>query len=460
MAEYETVSVKKPDGTLENVNFPKGMSDSDKASALKKLYPKKAPYFDPQNPMAGAPSSSVPVGGFGGGMATQQTAKDVQAAAAKGEKVERNVAAGAAGTAAFAGLSPFMAAGGVGAGILAGGAAGLTSGTARQAVEYVLGGEKKSLKDLGTELGIDTILGAATEPGIRTGSYLLKMGKEKVLLPIIASAAIKADRGLTALQNQGTKLMNGIRLVAEGAGSPKMSTREMLDSFNDAVEPLAGAHSKAFAARWPDVLTSIHAADGDIPLLIKAKGQISQWAWKGEGLDYEEITALKGLEKEMGRKITATMKQIGGEDGRDLYKALNTNVEQTRKFDEGVKFTGQVLKRMFSRSIPALVGGGAGAYEGSQKYGATGGVVGAAVGATAGEAMVQRVAPAVLERMFTDKAAGPVARQALNKMMQGEMKEAEGLMKRAIVQSGVQEIMAPLMKKPKETPDAASNREK
>lgn len=435
-----------PEGTTAETALgflkSKGLSVRSGVAAAK---PTSVPFSEPENPMMGVPATSIPVAGLGTGIGTLQTAKDVQTGAKKGEEALRKGTSLAAGTAAFVGLAPLAAGAGLAGGLGYGALAGLTSGTARQGVEYVLGGEKKSLKDLSIETGVDTVLGALGEGTVRTGTAMLRLGGEKVLLPLVARTAAKADQGLRTLQDYGTKLMNGIRLVTKGAGEPKMSTREMLGELDNRLSVIRTGPSDAFAERWPGLLTKIHAAQGDLASMVEIKGELSQWAYKGKGLKFEEESALKWLSEELDRKIGVTMKQIGGGDAQSLYNGLKENWAQTKRFSGGLQLTSEVLKRMFARSIPAAIGAGAGYYEGKQ-YGPAGGVIGAAVGATTADAMAQRVAPWVLERMLTDKAAGPIARQAMNKMAQGELKEAEGLFKRAMIQSGVQEILRPIAK--------------
>ena len=66
-------------------------------------------------------------------------------------------------------------------------------------------------------------------------------------------------------------------------------------------------------------------------------------------------------------------------------------------------------------------------------------------GAAAADMLAKQVSPMILERMLADKAAGPMVKLAMTKAMQGELKEAEGLFRRAAGQTGIQEILEPLV---------------
>lgn len=400
--------------------------------------------FDPNNPMAGVPASSIPVGGFGGGMATMQTAKDVQSAAVSGEKALRTGAGAAAGVATAGALAPFAAGATLGAGLAAGAATGLASGTARHAVEAVLGGENKSLKDVSRDLAIDTVLGTGNEAAIRTGSYLMKLGGEKVILPLVARAAARTDQGIRTLQDFGVKMMNGIRTVADDAGSPTIRYQDMLGKFNDAMSVIRTGHSDTFAKRVPDLLEKLHASGGDLASMVEIKGSLSQFAYKGSGLNFEEAAALKNLTQDMDQAIALKMKQIGGADGKALYTGLKENWEQVKKYSAGLDFTAEAVKRLTVRGALAIAGGGAG-YQAGKKYGTVGGIIGATAGAAAADMLAKQVSPMILERMLADKAAGPMVKLAMTKAMQGELKEAEGLFRRAAGQTGIQEILEPLV---------------
>jgi hypothetical protein len=411
---------------------------------------------DPQNPMIGVPSASVPIAGFGGGMATLQTAKDVQAAAVKGESALRTGASMAAGTAALAGLAPLAgAAGAVGtvSGLTGVGAMtgiGGISSVVKQATDYVLGGEKKSIKDLGKEVAIDALITGASQGALNVGDEVLALGGRKVVMPLVARSAAMFDRGQRALNDYGVKLLNGIRMVVDAepvtqAGKTAIHLGDTLTKFKDMVTAQRSGMSATFKERWPDLMAELMAANGDVAKLVEAKGTVSQFAWKNKGVSFEEKNALTWLDEQLKERIGGAMKFIGGKDGKALYDAYLSNRSQLSEYSAGLHLTEEAIKRVAARATLGLAGGGAGFLAGERTKP---GIVSGTTGAVAGVAAATIGAPFILERMILNRTSGPVVKLAINEALRGNLKEANTQFGKAVAISGVQKLFGPLLKEP------------
>jgi len=396
----------------KNYEFPEGTT----AETAKKFLSKKGlsirkqgaepaaqtatrPYFDPQNPMAGVPSSSVPVGGFGRGIATQQTAKDVQAGAQTGSDILREGVAGAAVMAPFAAAAPFTGGTSIpaGAGIM--GMAGLTGGALSQITDKILGGENKSAGRIGGEIVMSGLYGGTQELALGTA---IKYGGP-ALSGVLLRAASKSAKGRSVLTDMTQEAYGALNEAVKGRNAdPTPVYRRflnMIDKIPVGEGPVVSKLAGKITGTVGELISQVRAAleadplvsnpEKPMELLIQMHSEANQIAFSP--LKDVRAAARKGAEKFANDLRELITKNLNPAE-RKLFEAAKSIDKTQMDFSTGGAVARYLGRKLLVGSIGTIAGGG--------PLGA-----GAVAADVAAQWVEQKAAPAILEHAITKNRA-------------------------------------------------------
>lgn len=326
------------------------------------------------------------------------------------------------------------------------GMAGAQSGVVSEGTKLALGSRDAatSAKQFAKNVGIDAVLGAATEIGGRMAGKVLEYGGKKVLMPLITKAAAKTDAGMSTLRIHGTNLMNQLRQLSSQAGDAAKTT---VGKELEVLKASLALRKTGLAPATKEIMSNLAGKlaqwDGSLAGLAEIKGDISQASFKRAGMHFDEQKALTEFVGALDRKLTEGFKKIGG---GEVYAAQKETISQLHRYSLGLDLAKESIKRMAFRMTYGAVGGAA---YGSQHGGVEGAIIGGVAGgalAAGGKALEEKMAPWLLEKLLTEKTTAPIVRQAFAQASAGQTKLAASTFSRAVAQAGVRKTVAEALK--------------
>ncbi len=350
-----------------------------------------------------------------------------------------------------------LATGGMAAPVAMGvmGSAGLAGGAMGQAAAFGTGSSEipESGKELVRSLGVDALWATLGEGAGRGIAATAKYIGKKALVPMIARSAAKSDAGQELLDSHAVEILNKLRDVADKSGKPMVNLRNELTELAQGLGRRRTGTSETWKDIWEQIqgkmLKNPNGIMGHQKLadLVEIQELVSTKAWKKAGLNYEEKTLLKKFSMGVRQKIADKYGEIGGEQGRQLFEDLKFNRSQIERIKDAHDMAEKVGKAWVWRlgyHSPSLIGGGLGGATGGQYGYGHGGVTGMLAGATMGTiagsavgAFPRKVAPIILERLYSNPATAKMANQALDAVEVGKASQGLRIMGRAIYQSGI-----------------------
>jgi hypothetical protein len=375
----------------------------------------------------------------------EQTKADYESevGAAKG-KAAGQVASGAvlgAATLATGGLAtgPAMALLGS-AGVLA----GVTDETLK--AHYNSPDMPKDGKALALKLGLEGTLSAVGEGGARAiGQSLKYIGKEMMPGLIMRSAA-KAEQGQQVLVKTQQNTFDQLRTFARDKGNPTVDIGDNLAEFFGALKERATGTSKAFKEASKPLFAKLAKSSGGVldkqPLdaLMEIKSDLSHVAYKTNGMNTDELVALRNLTEQVDTKIVGKLDGLGGGAARKVYTNYKAFSEQIAKDSVALSFAEGGVKKVIGKALGAAP------------------LVDPTI-----DAMRQHAAPWLLEKLFSNEKTAALVTKAVRLEGVGQGKAAQAAFDAAVNTSEVGVLVKDWLKPEKRqaiTPamqDAAQN---
>lgn len=314
-----------------------------------------------------------------------------------------NAAGQAAAMLPFAVTAPLTGGASLAAGTAAMAGAGLAGGLAREGTKLAMGSSDipKSKEDLALNLGVDALVGAGTEFGLRgIASGAAKLGGP-VWERLVTRSAQKSEEGLMKLADLSTAAHQQVEgMVAGKVANVQPVYRKFLDSIAKVPKGVGQTGQQMAGGAGGRIGELVDAMSNDIasgtvnqPLdaAIRMHRTATEIGWHPDaGQAQEYSTAARTLAKDLRDTITNNMNPVE----KQAFEAAKDLTIERKRFDAASEVARFVVKKAIYGTIGAGVGGIVDGKEGA----AIGGLAGLG-GNLAMEALEKKYAPIVLESM-------------------------------------------------------------
>jgi hypothetical protein len=303
----------------------------------------------------------------------------------------------------------------------------------------------KSAKGLAMKLGLEGVLSAGGEVGVRAvGQGLKYLGKE-VLPALVMRSAAKAEQGQQALVKVQQDSFAQLRTFVRDKGNPTVDIGDNIVQFFGKLKERATGSSATFKESMKPIFAKFWKAaestGGSLekqPLdaLMEIKTDLSHIAYKTKGMNTDEMVALRDLADQVDGKIVKHLDKLGGDAAKKVYTNYKAFTEQIRRDDGALSVAETGLKKLLGKTAGYIPG----------------------VDATIDGVIRGKAAPWALEHLFSNEKNAGLVKKAINMESIGEHRQAQVAFEAAVNASGVGTLLKDWFKPQKETQNAAPQR--
>lgn len=327
------------------------------------------------------------------------------------------------------------------------GAAGVGAGTLEETIRAGFGSKDvpKSAKGLALKLGLEGVLSAGGEAGVRAATQGIKYLAKEAFPAIVMRSAAKAEQGQQALVRVQQDTFSQLRDFVRQKGNPTVDIGDNIVEFFGKLRQRATGSSRAFKEATKPVFAKLwKAAEGTggslekqpLDALMEIKTDLNHIAYKTKGMNSDEMVALRNLADQVDAKIVGQLGRIGGEGARKLYSNFKAFTEQVRRDDSALSLAEDGVKKLLGRAARYVPGLDTGV-----------------------DIVRAKAAPAILENLFATEKTAALVKKAITLETLGKHSEAASAFEAAVNASGVGTLLTDWLKpeKRQEVKKAAAN---
>lgn len=311
------------------------------------------------------------------------------------------------------------------------GAAGILAGVTDETLKahYNSPDMPTSGKALALKLGLEGTLSAAGEGGARAIGQSLKYVGKEMMPGLIMRSAAKAEQGQQVLVKTQQNTFDQLRTFVRDKGNPTIDLGGELKQFFSALDKRATGTSAVYKEAMKPVYAKLGTAGGGFldkqPLdaLMEIKSDLSHVAYKTNGMNTDEIVALRNLTDQVDRKITNAVDSLGGSAAKKVYSNYKSFTEQIAKDSALMSMAEGGVKKVLGKAIGAAP------------------LVDPTI-----DVVRQKAAPWLLEKLFSNEKTAALVTKAARLEAVGQSKAAQAAFDAAVNTSGVGTLVKDWMK--------------
>jgi hypothetical protein len=316
----------------------------------------------------------------------------------------------------------------------------------------------KSAKGLALKMGVEGLLSASGEAGIRAIGQGLKLVGKEVWPALVMRSSAKAQNGQNALKRVQQNSLDQLRDFVRGKGNPTVNIGDDIVQFFGTLRKRATGSSESFKTNMKPVFAKLWKAaertDGSLenqPLdaLLEIKSDLSYVTYKSRGMNTDEFKALEDLTTSVDAKVTNKLNSLGSGAAKKIYSNYKAFTEQIKRDDGALAIAETGLKKVLGKASGYVPG----------------------LDATLDGLIRGHAAPWLLEHLFTAEKTAALVKKAINMEAIGQHGAAQTAFDAAVNTSGVGSLLKDyfspekrkiasqaLMPAPQEAPNAAPQR--